>query len=330
MNITSLLKPGVNVLSVAAVNATSSPNPAGLIGSLSLQFASGASEKIATDASWSAASAVAQDWQTSAKDEIGWTAALAMGPQGIAPWGDIDATATATATATDPTPEVGSLCRLMAQLGVPPDFSSQTQAGSNTLRYIHRSIDGTDVYFVANKNPRDEEAICSFRVDGRRPELWHPDTGLMEQTAIYDVADGCVRMPIRFEPSGSVFVVFRRGEKVESNRVTSILHEGSSVANAAALQGQKLADSRFTLARSRIGRLTAQADRAGKYEIKTADGRTHQFAVGALPSPVIIDGSWDLHFPSHWGAPESVLPAGSPSAVGDSGKKVIRWSNPAF
>ena len=37
-----------------------------------------------------------------------------------------------------------------------------------------------DIYFVANRLPRAEESLCTFRVDGRSPELWQPDTGLCE------------------------------------------------------------------------------------------------------------------------------------------------------
>ena len=50
---------------------------------------------------------------------------------------------------------------------------------------------------------------CTFRVKGKRPEFWHPDTGRIEPVAAYEEVDGRTRIPIWFEPSGSVFVVFR-------------------------------------------------------------------------------------------------------------------------
>ena len=70
------------------------------------------------------------------------------------------------------------------------------------MRYIHKRIGKTDLYFVANEKPHPEHAVCSFRVQGKRPELWWPDSGRIERAAVYDEADGCVRMPIRFDPSG--------------------------------------------------------------------------------------------------------------------------------
>ena len=55
----------------------------------------------------------------------------------------------------------------------------------------------TDVYFVANRFSQPEDAVCEFRVAGKRPELWHADTGLIERPAVYDDVGGTVRMPLR-------------------------------------------------------------------------------------------------------------------------------------
>ena len=94
---------------------------------------------------------------------------------------------------------------LLAKRGVKPDF-----AADKPLRYIHRHEGETDIYFVANPEPREVEALCSFRVIGKRPELWSPDTGHMENASAFEQQDGVTRVPQRFDPSGSVFVVFRK------------------------------------------------------------------------------------------------------------------------
>ena len=44
----------------------------------------------------------------------------------------------------------------------------------------------------------------------------------------------------------------------------------------------------------------------GRYELKTASGRTLRCEVPPLPQPLAISGPWDLRFPPHWGAPEKV------------------------
>ncbi|MCX6896688.1 MAG: glycosyl hydrolase [Verrucomicrobia bacterium] len=90
--------------------------------------------------------------------------------------------------------------------GVKPDFSAVPEG----LRFIHRRIGDADVYFVANRSQRAVESLCSFRITGKRPELWQPETGVMEKAAAYEEKDGITRVPLRFDPSGSVFVVFRK------------------------------------------------------------------------------------------------------------------------
>ena len=97
--------------------------------------------------------------------------------------------------------------------GVAPDFQFTSRAPDRDVRFIHRRTDEADIYFVTNHQRRSEEIVASFRVDGKRPEMWDAVTGKITPTPVYEVAGGRVRVPIRLEPSGSVFVVFRPGQK---------------------------------------------------------------------------------------------------------------------
>ncbi len=225
MNVGSLLKPGANVLAVTAVNATDKPNPAGLIGVLTIRYRDGRTEEIPTDQHWEAAAVANGAWTTDTAAADGWAAAMELGPLGMEPWGDIEQ----GTPGSDPIPDVNILCRLLNKLGVRPDFSHRGNSPAPSLRYIHKVIGGTDLYFVANKNPQSETALCAFRVQGRRPELWWPDTGRIERVAVYDQKDGVTCVPIEFGPSGSVFVVFRSSEPAERDRITSIARNGETV-----------------------------------------------------------------------------------------------------
>src|SRR6185369_13012038 len=51
----------------------------------------------------------------------------------------------------------------------------------------------------------------------------------IQNPAVYDAGDGVVRLPIRFDPNASVFVIFRRQNPVEPDRVVSVSHEGLPV-----------------------------------------------------------------------------------------------------
>jgi hypothetical protein len=49
-----------------------------------------------------------------------------------------------------------------------------------------------------------------FRVSGKMPELWYPDTGRIEEAPVWREVDGRTIVPLHFDPAGSVFVVFRK------------------------------------------------------------------------------------------------------------------------
>ena len=94
--------------------------------------------------------------------------------------------------------------------GVPPDFQSDTP-----MRWIHRSTGDADFYFVANPGATATEVSATFRIAGRQPEIWHPDTGRTTRVGAYRVEGGRTTVPLWLEPRGSVFVVFRSGALVE-------------------------------------------------------------------------------------------------------------------
>jgi len=104
-----------------------------------------------------------------------------------------------------------SMAEILASFELRPDFECAGGTTPGKVAYIHRRIGGDDVYFVANWRPRTEYYECIFRVAGRRPELWHPDTGKIEPAAVYSEAEGRTRVPLYLDPCGSVFVVFRKG-----------------------------------------------------------------------------------------------------------------------
>ena len=91
-----------------------------------------------------------------------------------------------------------------------PDFACEGTPEGMAPRRIHKRIGDADIYFVANKDGLAHDFVCSFRVDAKRPEFWWPDTGRTETAAAFESAEGRMRVPLRLEPYGSVFVVFRK------------------------------------------------------------------------------------------------------------------------
>ena len=94
---------------------------------------------------------------------------------------------------------------VLGERGLKPDFNAKP-----LLRYIHRATAGTDLYFVANPEQQAVDAVAEFRITGKQPELWWPDTGRIETATDFEIKDGITRVPLRLDPSGSVFVIFRQ------------------------------------------------------------------------------------------------------------------------
>ncbi len=270
--------------------------------------------------------------------------------------------------------------QVLAGMGVPPDFSAPP-----FVRWIHRSSGDTEIYFVASGVQRPTEAMCEFRVTGRRPEFWRPETGAIEPAAVYAQIGGVTRIPISFEPSGSIFVVFSKsaesfdqvvrvsrdgaiiipapepkektvivkavyGVLEDAARTRDVRAKVQAIADAgeASFQVSRLAqgdDPAFGIVKTLAmtytaggksfdvqgqdpetialplwpgiepsidvrcdenGRVQIEARQPGRYEVKTASGRTLTAQIPVLPPPLDLGGPWKLRFPPNAGAPESV------------------------
>jgi hypothetical protein len=90
----------------------------------------------------------------------------------------------------------------------PPDFET-----TGEIRYTHRTLPGTDLYFVANRSAVESAAECAFRVTGRQPELWDPVTGKISVLPEYKEENGRTIVPLQFDIHESYFIVFRDKNK---------------------------------------------------------------------------------------------------------------------
>jgi len=106
-----------------------------------------------------------------------------------------------------PVVKYGEVKDALVRRGIAPDFSCPQDGVS----YIHRRHEGgEDAYFVAWQGLTGATVRCSFRLEGRIPELWNPETGEIADASEWNIRDGRTCVTLDFEPSGSTFVVFRR------------------------------------------------------------------------------------------------------------------------
>lgn len=200
IDVAALLHPGANLLAVDAENGGDKPNPAGLIGALTVKFSDGKVVAVPTDASWCSSTSPASAWDTTAATD--WPAAKELGAPDMAPWNRTGK----SAAPPEAYPPHALVADLLKRSGTLPDFEAD-----QPLRYTHRHEADGDIYFVSNPLDRVIEAAPVFRVNGHRPELWDAVTG--EQRPLPDFAEtgARTRVPLRFEPHQSWFVIFRKG-----------------------------------------------------------------------------------------------------------------------
>ena len=95
------------------------------------------------------------------------------------------------------------------------------------LLTLHRQTnDGTDLYFVSNQRLANLSASVTFRVDGKLPELWYPETGKMMAAPIWNRAKGATAVTLPLGPAESVFVVFRKPSGASGPHLTGVTRTG--------------------------------------------------------------------------------------------------------
>lgn len=190
-----------------------------------------------------------------------------------------------------------TFAEILAADKLPPDFSYDEHAGPG-LHYTHRQAGDMDFYFVASASPNACTVDCRFRVAGKTPELWRTDSGIMEPCAVYEQSGDTIRVPITFDPIGSVFVVFRSGSP--KAHATAI-----SPADAAPPMATDAASLPYSLSSDKVG-LKLRTWQPGKYAVTMPNQQKYVVEVNSLPSPKELEGPWTIQFPGGWGAPEKI------------------------
>jgi hypothetical protein len=95
---------------------------------------------------------------------------------------------------------------------VAPDFTYRASDTDTALAFTHRLLDdNAHVYFVSHQGTTTLDRVeCSFRVAGLQPELWDPVDGSRRDAGAFRIENARTVVPLRFDPAGSWFVVFRK------------------------------------------------------------------------------------------------------------------------
>ncbi len=174
------------------------------------------------------------------------------------------------------------------------DFSYHTNADL-LINTTHRCTDREEIYFVANGRQNAGWATCRFRVKDMVPQFWDSYKGTIKPCRIYKQMGDYIEIPIYFDPSGSIFVVFTKANK-KQNSIFSVSHNGVNITGIA----------------RRVIEFPVKASEAlvwepGSYDISESDGKTQHITVQDMAKTIPLINPWQLSFPGGWGAPEKII-----------------------
>ncbi|MDN3663984.1 glycosyl hydrolase [Algibacter miyuki] len=82
------------------------------------------------------------------------------------------------------------------------------------MEYAHHKIDNSDFYFVSNQCYDANKGTCTFRVTGKQPELWDPETGKISKNLNWkQLKNGTTEVQLDMTSAQSIFVVFQKETK---------------------------------------------------------------------------------------------------------------------
>lgn len=207
----------------------------------------------------------------------------------------------------------GSLDDVLAKLGIAPDV-----VGARSATWCHRRDGDAEIYFVAADRIAPLNANLRFRAQGR-PELWDPMTGNTMPVSVFHQDGVHTGIPLNLPAAGSVFVVFRSGEKPAA--FARIDLDGHTLSDATDVTKADTGAPYPNFGLSPKDELQPWITPAplsctvsgnqllswenGTYSLTRSDGSVKSVVVkDARTTP--LDGAWSLSFPSGWDAPERI------------------------
>lgn len=187
---------------------------------------------------------------------------------------------------------------VLAELTV-PDFQLMDADETTNIKYSHRTTSDAEIYFLSNQNEKFETVNANFRVIGKTPELWYPETGKIVKCPVFKANGAQTNLSLMFEPMESVFVVFRN-DAVSRSHINAITRNGQSVNQ---FMGGSTALNKHPVANVGIdtkGNINLLAWEPGSYKMDSIEVN-----VPSIPKPITLSGSWNVTFPPNLGAPVS-------------------------
>jgi len=88
------------------------------------------------------------------------------------------------------------------------DFDYDRTHDGFDLHFAHRRLPEAEIYFISHQGNASGTVNTRFRTSGRKPWLWHADTGMIAPVS-YHIQDGYTHIRLPLDAHEALFVVFR-------------------------------------------------------------------------------------------------------------------------
>jgi hypothetical protein len=117
------------------------------------------------------------------------------------------------------------LAEVLQQYGIAEDFSfahttkekfGPTLYPGSDIEFIHRHAGSDEIYFLSNQHDAGKTVVAKFRVAGKAPEVWMPDSGKIYRLPDAKTLGQQTEVTLHFGPGESYFIVFRDASKASA------------------------------------------------------------------------------------------------------------------
>jgi len=109
------------------------------------------------------------------------------------------------------------LTDVLNSLGITTDF----EVDASAIDYTHRTLNGKEIYFIANTSGKKTEFTATFRVSGLQPEFWDALTGVTRTLPTFGQAGATTKIPLKLDANGSAFIVFDKKDAASAQTLAA-------------------------------------------------------------------------------------------------------------
>ncbi len=153
--------------------------------------------------------------------------------------------------------------------------------GASGIAGTARQTRNEILFFVANATDKTNTFTASFRIAGKRPELWDAENGSIRFAPVWRQKDGRTEVDLTLTAYRSIFVVFR-DSPLPADHVISLVPQSSGIILTAAPDGKVAASSSF----------------ATRAELIFASGKRESITIPSPPAPAPLLGPWQVSLDS--------------------------------